>query len=94
MSSPVNLKRDAAAAALEYVKGGMRLGIGTGSTAEEFVRLLADKVAGGFDIIGVPTSQRTAKLCNELGIRLATLEEMPKRQLAHKLVIHSHARIR
>ena len=51
MSLPVNLKRDAAAAALEYVKSGMRLGIGTGSTAEEFVRLLADKVAGGLDVM-------------------------------------------
>ena len=81
MSLPVNLKRDAAAAALEYVKGGMRLGIGTGSTAEEFVRLLADKVAGGLDVIGVPTSERTAKLCNDLGIRLATLEEMPELDL-------------
>jgi ribose 5-phosphate isomerase A len=81
MSEPVNLKRDAAAAALDYVKSGMRLGIGTGSTAEEFVRLLAGKVAIGFDIIGVPTSERTAKLCNALGVRLATLEDMPELDL-------------
>jgi ribose 5-phosphate isomerase A len=81
MSVPVNLKRDAAAAALEYVESGMSLGIGTGSTAEEFVRLLAAKVAAGFDIIGVPTSERTAKLCNELGICLSTLDDMPELDL-------------
>jgi ribose 5-phosphate isomerase A len=81
MSKPVNLKRDAAAAALDYVKSGMRLGIGTGSTAEEFVRLLAAKVAAGFDVTGVPTSVRTAKLCNELGIRLSTLEDLPELDL-------------
>jgi ribose 5-phosphate isomerase A len=81
MAEPRNFKRDAAAAALDYVASGMRLGIGTGSTAEEFVRLLAEKVARGFDVIGVPTSERTAKLCNELGVRLATLENLPELDL-------------
>jgi ribose 5-phosphate isomerase A len=71
------LKIKAAAEALTYVKDGMRLGIGTGSTAEEFVRLLADKVALGLDVIGVPTSERTAALCEELGVKLTTLEETP-----------------
>lgn len=71
------LKIKAAAEALTYVKNGMRLGIGTGSTAEEFVRLLAEKVAAGLDVIGVPTSERTAALCQELGVRLTTLEETP-----------------
>lgn len=59
----------------------MRLGIGTGSTAEEFVRLLAEKVAAGLDVIGVPTSERTAALCRELGVRLTTLEETPELDL-------------
>ncbi|MGH6861895.1 MAG: ribose-5-phosphate isomerase RpiA [Phyllobacterium sp.] len=72
------LKIEAAAAALTYVEDGMRLGIGTGSTAEEFVRLLAGKVAAGLDIVGVPTSERTASLCRELGVRLTTLEETPQ----------------
>ena len=81
MVEPVNLKRNAAIAALDYVKSGMRLGIGTGSTAEEFVRLLADKVAGGFEIIGVPTSERTAKLCRDLGIKLTSLDGMPELDL-------------
>ncbi|MBA8902145.1 MULTISPECIES: ribose-5-phosphate isomerase RpiA [unclassified Phyllobacterium] len=74
---PRTLKIKAAAEALTYVKDGMRLGIGTGSTAEEFVRLLAEKVAAGLDIIGVPTSERTAALCQELGVKLTTLEETP-----------------
>ena len=56
------LKIEAARTALDYVEDGMRLGIGTGSTAEEFVRLLAVKVAGGMRITGVPTSERTASL--------------------------------
>ena len=75
------LKIKAAAEALTYVKDGMRLGIGTGSTAEEFVRLLADKVASGMEVIGVPTSERTAALCRELGVKLSTLEETPQLDL-------------
>jgi ribose 5-phosphate isomerase A len=71
------LKIEAARVALGHVKDGMRLGIGTGSTAEEFVRLLAVEVAAGMTIIGVPTSERTAALCLELGIPLSTLDETP-----------------
>ncbi|UWS62931.1 ribose 5-phosphate isomerase A [Bacillus paralicheniformis] len=41
------------------------------------MRLLAEKVSGGFKIIGVPTSERTAKLCEELGVPLTTLDETP-----------------
>jgi ribose 5-phosphate isomerase A len=75
------LKIEAARAALEHVSDGMKLGIGTGSTAEEFVRLLAEKVAGGMTITGVPTSERTAKLCSEFGITLSTLDETPELDL-------------
>ena len=78
---PRSLKIEAARAALEHVQGGMRLGIGTGSTAEEFVRLLADRCASGFDVIGVPTSERTAALCRELGVALTTLDETPELDL-------------
>jgi ribose 5-phosphate isomerase A len=59
----------------------MRLGIGTGSTAEEFVRLLAEKVAEGFEVRGVPTSERTARLCLELGVPLNSLDELPELDL-------------
>lgn len=75
------MKIKAAAAALEYVEDGMRLGIGTGSTAEEFVRLLAEKVAAGFRIEGVPTSERTARLCLELGVSLKSLDKLPELDL-------------
>ncbi|GEO83124.1 MULTISPECIES: ribose-5-phosphate isomerase RpiA [Alphaproteobacteria] len=75
------MKIKAAAAALEHVEDGMRLGIGTGSTAEEFVRLLAEKVAGGLKVEGVPTSERTARLCLELGVPLKSLDELPQLDL-------------
>lgn len=75
------MKIKAAAAALEHVEDGMKLGIGTGSTADEFVRLLAEKVAGGMKVEGVPTSERTARLCLELGITLRSLDELPELDL-------------
>ena len=78
---PRSLKIAAAEAALQHVENGMRLGIGTGSTADEFVRLLAEKVASGFDVKGVPTSERTARLCLELGVPLFSLDELPELDL-------------
>ena len=75
------LKIKAAAAALDHVTDGMRLGIGTGSTAEEFIRLLAKKTAGGLRITGVPTSDRSDKLCRELGVPVTTLDELPELDL-------------
>ena len=75
------MKIKAAEVALTHVESGMRLGIGTGSTAEEFVRLLAEKVAGGFKVEGVPTSERTARLCVELGVPLKSLDELPELDL-------------
>lgn len=75
------LKIEAARAALEFVTDGMRLGIGTGSTAEEFIRLLAEKVAAGLTVTGVPTSERSATLCRELGIPLASLDDLPELDL-------------
>ncbi len=76
------MKIKAAEAALAHVEDGMRLGIGTGSTAEEFVRLLAEKVADGLQVQGVPTSERTARLCLDLGITLKSLDELPELDLA------------
>jgi len=78
---PKSLKIEAARAALQHVEDGMKLGIGTGSTAEEFVRLLAERVACGLKIVGVPTSERTARLCRELAVPLSTLDEMPELDL-------------
>jgi len=75
------LKIEAARAALSYVDDGMRLGIGTGSTADEFTRLLAEKVADGFEVLGVPTSERTRILCEELDVPVTTLEKLPQLDL-------------
>lgn len=76
------LKIEAARVALSHVEDGMRLGIGTGSTAEEFVRLLAARIGEeGLSVRGVPTSERTADLCRALGVPLATLEELPELDL-------------
>ncbi len=74
-------KRLAAARALDFVKDGMLLGLGTGSTATAFVSLLGERVAAGLDIVGVPTSERTAVLARSLGIKLATLDEVPELDL-------------
>ncbi|MCA1297432.1 ribose-5-phosphate isomerase RpiA [Stappia indica] len=76
-----DLKRLAAEAALGEVQSGMRLGIGTGSTAEHFVRGLGARVRAGLDVVGVPTSERTAALAREEGIRLETLENCPELDL-------------
>ena len=71
------LRRRAAEAALSVVEPGMKLGIGTGRTAEHFVRLLAGRVRQGLDVVGVPTSQRTADLARAEGVPLTTLDEEP-----------------
>jgi len=70
------LKRDAAIKALEFVEDGMKLGLGTGSTAEAFLEVLAPKVRGGLKLMAVPTSERTAERCRALGIPLSTLEQL------------------
>jgi len=70
------MKRAAAAKALEYLTDGMRLGLGTGSTAEIFLELLAARVRGGLNVIGVPTSERTAEKARSLGIPLAALDDL------------------
>ena len=75
------LKIEAARAAVGFVQNGMKLGIGTGSTADEFVRLLASRIQDGLQITGVPTSERTAQLCRELSVPLSTLEEVPQLDL-------------
>jgi len=71
----------AAAAAVAEVRPGMKLGLGSGRTAEHFVRLLGERVRAGLDVVGVPTSERTATLARELGIRLTTLDETPELDL-------------
>jgi ribose 5-phosphate isomerase A len=75
------LKREAARRALELVQPGMKLGIGSGSTARHFVDLLGERVRGGLSIIGVPTSETTAALARAASVPLATLEDYPELDL-------------
>lgn len=76
-----NQKRLAAAKALEEVRPGMRLGLGTGSTARHFVDLLGARVADGLDVLCVPTSEVTAAQARELNIPMTTLDETPELDL-------------
>jgi len=76
-----DLKRQAAARALEEVRDGMRLGLGTGSTAKHFVDLLGEKVRGGMKVVGVPTSEATRRQAESCGIALTTLDEIDRLDL-------------
>jgi ribose 5-phosphate isomerase A len=71
------LKRAAAAKAVEFVRQGMRLGLGTGSTAKHFVALLGERVRGGLDVVGVPTSEATRAEAERHGVPLTTLDDTP-----------------
>jgi ribose 5-phosphate isomerase A len=77
-TSADEMKRRAASKALELVTPGMRLGLGTGSTARHFVDLLGEKVREGFDVLCVPTSEATRIQAEGLGIPLTTLDETPE----------------
>jgi len=70
------LKRPVAARALDYVKDGMKLGLGSGSTAEMFVEMLAPRVRGGEKLLCVPTSDKTAARARKLGFTLAGLDDL------------------
>jgi ribose 5-phosphate isomerase A len=76
------LKREVGRAAAAKVEDGMVLGLGTGSTAEAFLHALAERVGAGLTVRGVPTSQRTAQLCEEIGIPLTDLDRDPELDLA------------
>jgi len=73
------LKEKAAIEALTRVESGMRLGLGTGSTVAWFLKHLGAALQEGRlkNVAGVPTSERTAQSCRELGIPLLALEDAP-----------------
>lgn len=79
MDSKLDSKRRAAAyaAADAYVKSGMILGLGTGATASWAVKRIGELLSGGSlrDVRGIPTSERTARLAEEVGIPLVSLSE-------------------
>lgn len=76
-----NLKRAAAERAAALVTDGMRLGLGTGSTAAHFVAALGERVRGGLSVVGVPTSEATREQAQREGIPLTTLDETPELDL-------------
>jgi ribose 5-phosphate isomerase A len=76
-----DLKRQAAARALEQVRDGMKLGLGTGSTAKHFVELLGERVRGGLKVIGVPTSEATRADADRCGVPLTTLDQVDRLDL-------------
>jgi ribose 5-phosphate isomerase A len=74
-------KRAAAARAIDFIRSGMRLGLGTGSTAAHFVELLGERVRAGLDVIAIPTSEATRAQAMKLGIPLTSLDETPELDL-------------
>jgi ribose 5-phosphate isomerase A len=74
-------KRAAAARAVEFVRPGMRLGLGTGSTAKYFVELIGERVREGLDVVAVPTSEATLADAKRCGITLTTLDDTPQLDL-------------
>ena len=76
-----DLKRQAAARAVEQVRDGMKLGLGTGSTAKHFVEPLGERVQAGLKVIGVPTSEATRADAERCGVPLTTLEEVDRLDL-------------
>lgn len=70
-------KRAAGAAAIDlYVRPGMKLGLGSGTTSHWMVRALGERVKEGLDVVGVPTSTGTAELARQVGVPLADLNEL------------------
>ncbi len=81
MTDAEKLKHAAAAKAVDFVRPGMRLGLGTGSTAKHFVALLGDRVRQGLDVVGGPTSEATRADAARAGIPLTTLDDIPSLDL-------------
>ena len=70
-------KQAAARAAIQLVESGSVVGLGSGSSATYAIQFLAERVRSGLKIVGIPTSQNTKNLAEQLGIPLTTLEENP-----------------
>lgn len=68
-------KEAAARASLRFVQDGQVVGLGTGSTAAYFIRLLGEQVKNGMRVRGIPTSVRSKELALSVGIPLTTLDE-------------------
>lgn len=76
MSDDGMAKFNAATAALDYVKDGMIVGLGTGSTSAHFVRQLGERVRQGLRVKGVPTSEATRNLAEQVGVPLLEISQV------------------
>jgi len=75
-------KKAAAAQAIEsFLKDGMIIGLGSGTTSRWFVRILGERVAKGLRVTGVPSSKSTGQLAQEVGVSLADLNDVPQLDL-------------
>jgi len=74
------LKRQAAAVAVEYVNSDSVIGLGTGSTSIHFLRMLGERIKDGTlsGVSGIPTSEGAAAYAHQFGIPLTTLEDHPE----------------
>lgn len=75
MTPADSLKRAAAERAAAIVRDGMKLGLGTGSTAKHFVDVIGERVRDGLTVLCIPTSEQTRRQAEGLGIPLTTLDE-------------------
>src|SRR6185295_14483670 len=80
MTSPSadELKRQAAISALDEIRSDTIVGLGTGSTASHFIRELGKRVQGGLRVLGIPTSEASRILADEVGVPLTTLKDHPE----------------
>ncbi|KHF34409.1 Ribose-5-phosphate isomerase A [Paenibacillus sp. P1XP2] len=72
----MNMKQLAAEKAVEYVEDGMRIGLGTGSTAYWAIRKIGERVRAGLNIQAVATSKASEKLAQEEGIPLVPFDQI------------------
>lgn len=72
-----NYKKEAAEAAIELISDGMKVGLGTGSTAAMFIDLLGERVRDGLDVVCVATSKASEAQASKYGIPLTSLDEEP-----------------
>jgi ribose 5-phosphate isomerase A len=71
------LKKQAALAAVEEIRDGMVVGLGTGSTANHFIRGLGEKVRSGMRVVAIPTSEESRRLAEDVGVPLTTFATHP-----------------
>jgi ribose 5-phosphate isomerase A len=81
-SSADHAKELAAAKSLDFIEDGMTLGLGTGSTATRFIKLLGERVKRGLKVRGIPTSNASKELAESLSIPIVTFQEFPEIDVA------------